>query len=190
MSNPNLRLLDTVTAQVLPYPRWDDEPVDGLDPRYQVLTVVRDPEPAHDPETQRLEETQTVDAAAGELRITWTVVDLPVVLPEPQYEDFYNGFLSSNLYQALLIPALAQPGSDVLGNFMTIVAIALQDSMAGRVPLPAEGSPPNSLQSAIWLLMSVMGPLLSAENLAELQGLLVAHNLALYYSLTPPGGGS
>ena len=183
-------LYDSTTSSVVPYPRIDDEPVVGLEvERYQVLETIIEDEPTYDPATQTLSFEWNVNLVNGLYIKEWTVTDLPPNVPLPDYQGFYFGFMNSALYQTLLIPALAQPGSDVLGNFMTIVAVALQDAMNGRVPLP-DGVEPNSLQSAIWLLMSVLAPMLSAENLEELQGLLVAHNLALYYSLTPPGGGS
>jgi hypothetical protein len=120
---------------------------------------------------------------------TWNGSEWEPPAPEPvrpNYQTFYEAFLNSNLYQSLLVPALLQPGSDVLGNVLTIVAVSLQDALVGRVPLPDPNTQPNSLQSAIWLLMSVMASMLSAENLAELQGLLDAHGLSTYYTLTPP----
>jgi len=41
----NFALWDTVTEQVLRYPRADDEPVAQLDPRYQVLRIVKEDKP-------------------------------------------------------------------------------------------------------------------------------------------------
>lgn len=115
----------------------------------------------------------------------WPISALQEELVGPDYVAFYNAFLQSSIYNTTLIPALLQPGSDVLGNAMTIVAIALQDAMAGRVPLPSGGQP-NSLQSAIWLLMSIIGPTLSEPDATELQTLLTAHSMAAYYTLVPP----
>jgi hypothetical protein len=160
---------------------------------FGVFPVVETAAPEYEPSTHRIEEVYP-EEVNGEWQQRWTVVELT---PEeqaawqrannpPRYEAFYAAFLNSNLYQALLVPALLQPGSDVLGNVMTIVALSLQDARLGNVPLPEAGAQPNSLQSAIWLLMSVMAPMLSPENLAELQGLLDAHGLGLYYSLMPP----
>lgn len=190
MSNPNKRLLDTITSEILPYPRLDDELVIGLDPRYKILQVVREPAPEDfNPITQRIEEVQTVVEEAGELRIALIVVDLPPPPPPaPNYQGFYNAFLNSATYQAHLFPALLQPGSDVLGNSMTWVGFALQDAMNGRVPLPTpEG--PNSLQAAIWAFMSVGAGLLTVEELTELQELFDTHYLTPYYTLTPPTNG-
>lgn len=104
----------------------------------------------------------------------------------PNYLSFYDAFKNSSLYNIVFVPALLQPGSDVLGNCLTIVAIALQDAMAGRIPTPTPEIPPNALQSAIWLLMSVVGPILTPENLDELQGLLDTHRLGEFYTLFPP----
>lgn len=177
--NPNVSFPLTPTA-------------DDLAP-FGVFPVVPTDAPTYEPSTHRIEEAFP-EEVNGEWQQRWELIELT---PEeqdawqrannpPRYQEFYEAFLNSNLYQALLVPTLLQPGNDVLGNVLTIVAVSLQDAMAGRVPLPEAGAQPNSLQSAIWLLMSVMGPLLSAENLAELQGLLDTHGLGLYYSLTPP----
>jgi hypothetical protein len=181
-------LYDSVTSSVVPYPRLDDEPVVGLDVgRYQVLEKIIEDEPPFDPTTQTLNFEWNINLEDGLYIKEYTVTNLPPNVPLPDYQGFYFGFMNSSLYQTLLIPALATPGNDVLGNFLTIVAVALQDAMNGRVPIPGDTTP-NSLQSAIWLLMNVMGPLLSNENLTELQALLDAYNLSMYYFLTPPGG--
>jgi hypothetical protein len=43
-------LWDLVDDKLVPYPRYDDEPVVGLDTsRYVTVSVVREPEPAYDP---------------------------------------------------------------------------------------------------------------------------------------------
>ena len=191
-------LYDSLTSRVVPYPRLDDEPVVGLDSsRYQVLEVVHEDEPTYDPATQTINRVSNIYLDRSQYVYAYEVIDIlpeetpPEVPPLPDYQGFYFGFMSSTLYQTILIPALATPGNDVLGNFLTIVAVALQDAMNGRVPLPLpipDNLTPNSLQSAIWLLMNVLGPLLSTENLTELQDLLDTHNLSLYYTLTPPGG--
>jgi hypothetical protein len=64
----NLVLLDTETGLIRSYPRRDEEPVEGLDPRYEVLRIVREPAPQYDPATHSLGETRTIDREAGEWR--------------------------------------------------------------------------------------------------------------------------
>ena len=43
--NNNFALYDTIREKVLSYPRGDDEPVIGIDPRYLVLRIVREDKP-------------------------------------------------------------------------------------------------------------------------------------------------
>ena len=54
-------LRDTITGKISGYPRRDDEPVVGLDPRYQVLTVVSNPPPDYNQETHDIEKITTID---------------------------------------------------------------------------------------------------------------------------------
>jgi len=70
-------LLNTTTGQLLPYPRLDDEPVVGLDPMFQILTVHQADPPAFDAATQQLERTETIDKATGTVTRDWKVVTVP-----------------------------------------------------------------------------------------------------------------
>ena len=60
----NLVLFDSETGKVLNYPRADEEPVQELDPRYQVLRIVREDKPEHAPATHYVRTTRPVDLAA------------------------------------------------------------------------------------------------------------------------------
>lgn len=83
-----LFLYDTQTETLLPYPRADDAPVVGLDPRYAILRLLQDEQPAYDPQTQRLDSTQVIDLEAGEVRRGWVVVTLPPPVPVPDWLGF------------------------------------------------------------------------------------------------------
>lgn len=115
----------------------------------------------------------------------WPIDALEEVIEGPDYSAFYNAFLNSNAYQTRFLGFILNEGFEVEGKLITLVAIALQDAMAGRVPLPS-GAQPNSLQSAIWLMMAKVGPSLTQDDIAELQGLFTEHGLDSYYSLVPP----
>jgi len=168
----NRALLDTVTNQVLAYPRADDEPVVGLDPRYSVLTIVRAAEPEYDAETQRLTPTRTV--VGDEWRWGWEVIDLPPPPePGPDYLSFYGGLLGSQVYQGV-VASTGKTGDQAAA--MAVFVSAVQDALAGRVI-------PEAFQGAIWLLLSQIQ--LSEEGLAELQGLVDATGLDAVYSLVP-----
>ena len=70
-------LFNTTTQQVVPYPRHDNESVEGLDPTYIVLEVVQQDEIERDPAVQDLIGTETVDLDNLKLIRGWKVVDKP-----------------------------------------------------------------------------------------------------------------
>jgi hypothetical protein len=146
---PSLCLYDTETAQVRDYPRADDEPVVGLDPRYVVLQIVRDPAPEYDASTQRLIETRTVDLDAGEWKWGWAIEDLPPPpAPGPDYGGFYGGLLAGQVYGTVV----ATPGkSGDQAAAMTVFLGAIQDALSGRENRPA-------FQQAIWFLLGQLQP--------------------------------
>lgn len=113
---------------------------------------------------------------------------LAVLNAQPNPFVFYAGVLSSNFYQAKLVPIIMSGSSSVPGDATTIMGFAIKDAQSGLVPPPTPGGPPNSLQSALWLWMAAVGPQLDAADIAEIQGLLEAANLSTMYSLAPPAG--
>jgi len=76
-------LYDTVTATLKAYPRWDDEDVEGLDPRYLVMALTQQPRPPYNVATERLEPTEVVDVPARTVTRDWTIVPLPPIPPAP-----------------------------------------------------------------------------------------------------------
>jgi hypothetical protein len=169
----DLVLFDTQTSLIRDYPRADDEPVQGLDSRYVVLRVVREPAPEPGP-GQQATETRVVDLEALEWRWGWSVEDAPVPAPPgPNYRAFYDALLASQVYGAVV----ATPGkSGDQAAAMTVFLGAIQDCLGGRENRPA-------LQQAIWLLLVQLQ--LNATGLAELHGLMEQHHLAGVYSLFP-----
>lgn len=80
------KLLDIQTQQVLPYPRLDDSPVQGLDAaQYKVLTVVDTAPPNFNPDTQWLSFSYQVFEDVFEYRQVWTVNEKPLV---PNWDGF------------------------------------------------------------------------------------------------------
>ena len=97
----NLALYDTLTAEIRNYPRADDEPVQGLDPRYLVLRVIREPAPEPG-ENQQVNEVRTVDLEALEWRWGWSVVDLPPPPPPADWRTFKRTLLAHPAINMLL----------------------------------------------------------------------------------------
>lgn len=98
-------LYDTLTSTLQPYPRADDEPVIGLDPRYLALTVHQQPQPEHNPATHRLEPTEVIDLEALTVTRGWQVVELPPQPPQPDWTTFKATALSSSSLNGILIDA-------------------------------------------------------------------------------------
>jgi len=67
-------LYDTQTLKLLPWPRIDEEPVIGLAAHLLEMTVVQEPQPDHNPATERLEKTETIDTAARTVTCGWSVI--------------------------------------------------------------------------------------------------------------------
>jgi hypothetical protein len=91
----------------------------------------------------------------------------------PDYIKFYDALIASSVYAS----ALSVPATASLARAMTVFVSAIQDCMANRENR-------NAMQAAIWLLLPELP--LDLAHAAELQGLMVAHNLSEIYSLQPP----
>jgi hypothetical protein len=170
--NSNFTLYDTIAKEVIRYPRADDEPVIGLDPRYQVLRVAKEDKPEA-PEGWGVKQQWTIDLAAGEWRHGWELIELPPPIePGPDYVGFYSALLASTTYQAVLqVPATAE-----LARALVVFVSAIQDAMNYR-------ENPKALQGAIWLLLGQIA--LTDENLAELMELMSVYRLDTVYTLAP-----
>ncbi len=173
-----MKLLYDLTSDTLsPYPRDDDGPVIGLDPRYVEMDVLQESQPEYDPATQRLEPTETIDTQARTVTRGWTVVDLPPPPPpSPDYAGFYSALLSSNVYASVLQQSMSSD-SPALATLIAVFVSAIGEALAGRVNVAA-------LQQAVWLLLGNVAA--TEADLAELQGLLVASHLDDLYTLQPP----
>lgn len=177
-------IYNPVTGAEFPLNRRDDQPVVGLQPPLVVVRVI-ETIPVEPPGFFAQPAGSIYDAEAGTLERQWTLEPLTDPGGDPDYQAFYIGVLNSDAYQQALVPMLLTSNSAALAGTMAIFGFAIQDAMAGRVSANEPGAP-NSLQSAIWLLMQVAGPQLSSGDLQELQGLLDASGMATTYALLPP----
>jgi len=168
----NFALWDTIEEKVLSYPRGDDEPVVALDPRYQVLRIVKEDQPEV-ADGWSVRQTRAVDLGAMEWRWGWELIEpLPPAPPEPDYVGFYSALLGSTTYQAVLqMPATAE-----LARALAVFVSAIQDAMNYRVN-------PQAMQGAIWLLLGQVA--LTEAHVAELTELMAIYHLDLTYTLAP-----
>lgn len=98
-------LYNTTTAQFLPYPRLDDQPVIGLDPSLLVLDLIQLEAPSYDPATHRLELTETIDLQAGTVTRGWQAVPLPPAPPAPDWDQFRQALQTENGFPSAWLAA-------------------------------------------------------------------------------------
>jgi hypothetical protein len=139
----NYALFDTETGLVTDYPRQDNEPAVGLDSRYEVLQIVREPAPTYDPASEVRTETRTVNREAGEWRWGWEVAPLPPVPPQPDWRTFKRTLLAHPAINALLGGSLSQAPAAGLSLPATLLAAAgggdVDDFRAAWLALRREG---------------------------------------------------
>lgn len=66
-----------IVSRNKPWPRADGQPIEGLDPDYVYLRHVTAARPDYDSRYYVLQGTETVDAEANELRLSWETVKRP-----------------------------------------------------------------------------------------------------------------
>jgi hypothetical protein len=120
----NLVLFDTTTGLIRDYPRRDEEPVEGLDSRYEVLRIVREAAPQYDPATHSISETRTIDREAGDWCWGWAVEPLPPVIPAPEWRTFKRALLAHPAINLLLGGSLATAPAAGLSLPATLLAAA------------------------------------------------------------------
>jgi hypothetical protein len=109
-------LYDTATAKLAPYPRSDDEPVVGLDPRYLVLDLIPQENPSHDPATHYLRRTEAIDLDALQVTRGWELVahePMPVVVSFRALAFVLN---EAGLYQQVKTAAMSSIEGEIWWN--------------------------------------------------------------------------
>ena len=134
-------LYNTQTNAILPWPRIDEQPVVGLAAHLLEMTVVQEPQPDHDPATQRLEKTEVINTDARTVTRGWSVVEVPVetFTAEQVVAKFFSAYQIAALQR--LEMALLQANKP-LGPAMSAAKTWLEGVMLGwavnPVPAPAE----------------------------------------------------
>ena len=101
-------LYDTTTSALVAYPRDDDGPVVGLDPRYLELTVVQELQPSYDPATEQITPTEAIDLNALVVTRGWDVSPLPAPVLVPDWPTFKAQAIESAGLNAILADALVE----------------------------------------------------------------------------------
>ena len=139
----NLVLLDTETGLIRDYPRRDDEPVEGLDPRYEVLRIVREPAPQYDPAAHSLSETRAIDREAGEWRWGWLAAPLPPLPPQPDWRIFKRAMMANPAVNGVIGGGLNQAPAAGVAVVDTLLDVArggdVDDFRAAWVTLRRQG---------------------------------------------------
>jgi hypothetical protein len=162
MTMNNLCLFDTETGLIRDYPRRDEEPVEGLDPRYEVLRIVRQSAPQYDPATHIISETRAIDRDAGEWRWGWIVEPLPPVTPQPDWRIFKRAMMANPAVNGVIGGGLNQAPA---------AGIAVVDTLLDV----ARGGDVDDFRGA-WVALRRQG-LVSPELLQEVRGLALALHL-------------
>lgn len=89
------KLYNTLTRQVLPYPRNDDSPIVGLDSNLVILTQVETTPPSYNSDTQELIFEYIVDLMLNEYRQQWTIQDKP---PKPNWDNFNTQMMTNTRF--------------------------------------------------------------------------------------------
>jgi len=157
-------LYDTPTGSLVRYPRDDDGPVIGLDPRYVDLELIQEPQPSYDPATERLEPTEVINLTALTCTRGWAVMPLPPPAPPeptPEWIAFSEAIVAIPAVQSVLTAAIAaNPG--------------LYGGLVVGLGQAAQGDPRTFLR--FWQL-SVAAGLITTQLATDIQALATTHHL-------------
>lgn len=178
--NTTKALWDLEESKIVSYPRYDNEPVVGLDSRYVIVDLVHETQPTYNPLEEQVLPTTKLDLESLTYTYTWIVEPLPPAPtpepPQPDYHTFYSTLIISNCYQHILAEVRASK-SPTLTNAFILFVTAMQDCLSGRIY-------PDALQNAIWILLGEVN--LDETYSTELQTIFDNAHLTQVYTLTPP----
>ena len=101
-----MRLLyNTLTEQLQPYPRNDDEDVVGLSPEYLIMQVVNAAKPVFDETTEVLVPAQTVNTITQTVTNSWTIAPKPEPVSLPvavSMRSLRLALIDAGLYQSVV----------------------------------------------------------------------------------------
>ena len=109
-------LYDTTTETLAPYPRGDDDPVVGLDPRYLVLELSTAEPPQHNEQTHMLQPTETIDLDTLQCVRGWAVVERPVEPVIVTFRALAFVLNQAGLYQQVKAAAMSSIEGEIWWN--------------------------------------------------------------------------
>jgi hypothetical protein len=172
--NTTKALWDLNESRLVSYPRYDNEPVVGLDNQYVIVDLVHGIEPLYNPIEEQLVQTTSIDLDALTYTYDWIVEPLPP--PQPNYHNFYSALMVSSCYKAILTEVLSNNSPAPYGSLVLFIS-TMHDCLNGNAN-------PSTVQNSIWLLLGQLN--LDTVYLEELQTMLGNAHLDQLYSLTPP----
>ena len=182
-------LFDHATTTLIPYPRQDDEPVAGLDrTAYQVVEVIREPQPEHDPAAFSAHPLHPVvsitdpdsDDVNGTATYGWELVTIVPPTPAPDWSGFQAELLQSAAFSAARLQARYILESElpvaegVRKQRLLRAATALSD--IGAVVLAAASQQDPSLFIGAWMILR-QAHLVSTEVATGMMQIATAYNL-------------
>lgn len=124
-----------IVARNKPWPVADGSAIPGLDPDYVYLLQLTDAQPDYDPRLFTLEKTETVDATANEIRVSWNTLARPVddIKVNAQNVEAYENqrHFSPLERDKLIILGLGVLFRQVANQQLTAKEIALKDRVIG-----------------------------------------------------------
>ncbi len=171
--NTTKALWDLDESRLVSYPRYDNEPVVGLDNRYVTIDLLYEAKPSYNPIEEHL--VQTTDINLYELTYTYSWIVEPLPPPQPNYHNFYSALMVSSCYQAILTEVLSSSSPAPAGALVLFIN-EMNDCLNGIIN-------PSAVQNSIWLLLGQLN--LDNIYLVELQDMLSNSHLDEFYLLKP-----
>jgi hypothetical protein len=172
--NTTKALWDLNESRLVSYPRYDNEPVVGLDNQYVIVDLMYKTQPLYNPIEEQLVQTTSIDLDTLTYTYDWIVEPLPP--PQPDYRNFHSALMVSACYQAILTEVISNTSPAPAGALVLFIN-EMNDCLNGRAN-------PSALQNSIWLLLGQLN--LDTVYLAEFQTIIDNSHLDQLYSLTIP----
>lgn len=105
-------LFNILTNSLTPYPRNDDQPVQGLSSDFEIYDIVEEERPVFNTSTQYIVSKQIIDSVSKQVIRSWEIKDIPLYNPETQkiYFDTMIGeyIVSQKTKQEILQEKIAE----------------------------------------------------------------------------------